>query len=357
MALLIAALLLTRISSPIVVDGVMNDEAWRTIEPLPLTMYLPVFRGEPTQRSEIRVAYDAQYVYIGGWFYDTDPKGIRINSLYRDRWSGDDALAIYIDGFNDDQNAKWFGVTAAGMRFDQLVSDDGNTLNDNWDGFWDAKTTVTNDGWFVEVRIPFSTIGFQEDAEGRATMGLTVTRLVSRLGERVTFPAIDPKFPFRRPSAAQDVTLQGVTSPTPFYLTPYVLAGRTHTASTKTTTDREVGVDARFPFTPNLTLDLTANTDFAQVGADEQQVALDRLANTRSGCSGTRRRAAADRSSRSGSARTSSRPSRSAAPSTFRAAPTTSPICRWSTRRRSAPGCAPTSMRARARISTAGASR
>ena len=272
-----APLELTRITSPIVIDGVMNDEPWQDVAPLPLTMYLPVFRGEPTQRSEIRVAYDENYLYAGGWFYDSEPRSIRINSLYRDRWNGDDALAIYIDAFNDDQNAKWFGVTPAGMRFDQLVSDDGNTLNDNWDGFWDAKTTITEQGWFVEVRIPFSTIGFQGDGKGRAVMGLTVTRLVSRLNERVTFPAIDPKFPFRRPSSARDVTLSGVTSPKPFYLTPYVLAGGTDAPFRKTDVDREIGVDARYPFSPNLTLDLTANTDFAQVEADDQQVALDRF--------------------------------------------------------------------------------
>ena len=193
---------LTRITSPIAIDGVMTDEAWRTIVPLPLTMYSPVFRGRPTQRSEIRVAYDEQYFYAGGWFYDSDAKAIRINSLYRDRWNGDDTLAIYIDPFNDDQNAKWFGITPAGMRFDQLVSDDGNTLNENWDGFWEAKTAISDEGWFVEVRIPFSTIGFQVDDEGRAVMGLTLTRLVSRINERMTFPAIDPKFPFRRPSSA-----------------------------------------------------------------------------------------------------------------------------------------------------------
>jgi len=255
----------------------MNDEAWRGVAPLPLTMYLPVFRGEPTQRSEMRVAYDDQYFYAGGWFYDSDPKAIRINSLYRDRWAGDDALAIYIDAFNDNQNAKWFGITPAGMRFDQLVSDDGNTLNDNWDGFWEAKTTITDEGWFVEVRIPFSTIGFQGDDEGRAVMGLTLTRFVSRLNERVTFPAIDPKFPFRRPSSGRDVMLRGVTSRKPFYLTPYVLAGGADTPFGRKNVDREIGVDARYPFSSNLTLDLTANTDFAQVEADEQQVALDRF--------------------------------------------------------------------------------
>jgi hypothetical protein len=268
---------LTRIVTPIAIDGVMNDEGWLGIEPLPLTMYIPVFRGQPTQRSEIRVVYDDQYLYAGGWFYDSDPKGIRINSLYRDRWNGDDALAIYIDAFNDNQNAKWFGITAAGMRFDLLVSDDGNTTNDNWDSFWTAETTVTDEGWFVEVRIPFSSIGFQVDDEGRAVMGLTVTRLVSRLGERVTFPAIDPKFPFRQPSMAQDVMLRGVRSEKPFYVTPYFLAGGDRRPAAATRYAREVGVDARYPLSGNLTLDLTANTDFAQVEADDQQVALDRF--------------------------------------------------------------------------------
>lgn len=268
---------LTRITSSIVIDGVMDDAAWEGVPALPLTMYTPVFRGVPEQRSEIRVAYDSQYLYAGGWFYDTDPEGIRINSLYRDRWNGDDTLAIYVDAFNDDQNAKWFGITPAGMRFDLLVSDDGNTTNDNWDSFWTAEARVTNEGWFVEVRIPFSSLGFQTDESGRAVMGLTLTRLVSRTGERVTFPEIDPKFQFRRPSVAQDVVLHGVTSPKPFYLTPYVLTGGADTPSTDASFDREIGIDARYPLSGNLTLDLTANTDFAQVEADEQQVALDRF--------------------------------------------------------------------------------
>ena len=97
---------LTRLSSPITLDGRLDDAAWQQVPSLPMTMYLPVFRGTPTQRTDIRVAYDDEHVYVGGWFYDTDPSGIRVNSLYRDRWNGDDALAIYIDAFNDDQNAK-----------------------------------------------------------------------------------------------------------------------------------------------------------------------------------------------------------------------------------------------------------
>jgi Domain of unknown function (DUF5916)/Carbohydrate family 9 binding domain-like len=268
---------LTRVTTPIVVDGVMDDAGWREVDPLPLTMYVPVFRGTPTQRTEIRVAYDDEALYFGGWMFDTDPKGIRVNSLYRDRWNGDDALAIYLDAFNDNQNAKWFGITPAGMRFDLLVSDDGNTTNDNWDSFWTTKTSITADGWFVEVRIPFSSLGFQTGDDGRAVMGLTVTRLVSRIEERVTFPAIDPKFPFRRPSMAQDVVLRGVRSEKPLYVTPYLLGGSTRTPLNENETETEAGVDVRYPITSNMTIDLTANTDFAQVEADNQQVALDRF--------------------------------------------------------------------------------
>ena len=278
---------LTRLTGTIVVDGVPDEAAWQSVPVLPLTMYTPVFRGTPTQRTEIRVAYDDEYFYAGGWFYDTDPSGIRVNSLYRDRWNGDDAFALYLDAFKDNRNAKWFGLTAGGVRFDQLVSDDGATLNGSWDTFWTARTTITKDGWFAEVRIPFSSIGFHPDGDGKAVMGLTVTRLVSRLEERVTFPGIDPKFEFRNPSKAQDVVLRDVHSHTPLYITPYALTGMARTSVPPLTgatafgvdrkTSREIGMDVRYPLSSNLTLDLTANTDFAQVEADDQQVNLDRF--------------------------------------------------------------------------------
>jgi hypothetical protein len=280
-----APLPLTRLNGSITVDGKPDEPAWQTIPPLPLTMYLPVFGGTPTQRTEIRVTYNDDYLYAAGWFYDTDAGGVRINSLYRDRWSGDDAFALYVDVFNDNRNAKWFGTTPAGIRFEQLVSDDGATLNPSWDTFWDANATVTAEGWFAEIRIPFSSLGFQAFA-GEAVMGLTVTRLVSRLNERVTFPAIDPKFEFRQPSVAQDVRLTGVRSSTPLYVTPYVLTGLQQNpvlpaGASRFEADRqvarEVGVDLRYPITGELTLDVTANTDFAQVEADDQQVNLDRF--------------------------------------------------------------------------------
>ncbi|MGH9884367.1 MAG: DUF5916 domain-containing protein, partial [bacterium] len=280
---------IARLTGPITLDGNPNEPAWRAIAPLPLTMYTPVFRGAPTQRTEIRVAYDDEYFYAAGWFYDSDASGIRVNSLYRDRWNGDDAFAIYLDSFNDKQNSKWFGTTPGGIRFDQLVSDDGATLNAGWDTFWSAATTRTEEGWFAEVRIPFSSLGFRVDVEGRAIMGLTVTRVISRSDERVTFPEIDPRFEFRRPSVAREILLRGVKPHTPLYVTPYALTGGARNVVAGGTpgatsgfrnvdrTSKEVGLDVRYPLSGNLTLDLTANTDFAQVEADDQQVNLDRF--------------------------------------------------------------------------------
>jgi len=276
---------LHRLAGPIVLDGRIDEAAWAAVPLLPLTQYAPLFGAEPEQRTEIRVAYDDEYLYAAGAFHDENPEGIRINSLYRDRWNGDDAFAIYIDPFNDNRNAKWFGTTPAGIRFDLLVSDDGATLNGSWDAFWDVRTRVTETGWFAEIRIPFSTLGFQSDG-GETVMGLTVTRLVSRTGERVTFPAIDPKFEFRQPSVAQDVIVRTVGARKPLYASPYVLAGVSRTPVlaqdgarfvTERESPRDAGLDLRYALSSDLVFDLTVNTDFAQVEADDQQINLDRF--------------------------------------------------------------------------------
>ena len=202
-----------------------TSAAWRGVPPLPLTQYAPTYRGPAAQRSEIRVAYDDEALYAAGWFYDDEPAGIRVNSLYRDRWNGDDAFAIYVDAFNDNTNAKWFGTTPAAMRFDVLVSEDGAKTNDSWDallGRARRRSRARAGSW--RCASPSRRSASRRTAD-RAVMGLTVTRLVSRSGERVTFPDIDPRFEFRRPSQAQDVALAGVRSRRPFYFTPYALAG------------------------------------------------------------------------------------------------------------------------------------
>ena len=276
---------LLRSNIPIRIDADMSDPAWSGIPPLALTMYSPTPGGRPGERTEIRVTYDDQYLYAGGWFFDSRPGEIRINSLYRDRWSGDDAFALFIDPFNDNENGLWFMTNPAGVRIDQTISGDARSFNDSWNAVWDVATRVTGDGWFAEMRIPLSILGFQ-DRDGKVVMGLTVTRLLARSNERMTWPAIDPRHGFRQPSVMQDVVLHDVVARRPVYLTPYLLSGIDRTVSRPPgggaySADedfvREAGVDLKYGVSNNLHLDLSLNTDFAQVEADDQQVNLTRF--------------------------------------------------------------------------------
>jgi hypothetical protein len=281
---------LQRLPQPIVFNGMPDDAAWQQITPLPLTMYQPVHRGEMTERSVIRVAYDDEYLYVAGELYDSEPDRIVANTMYRDRYSGDETFAIILDSFNDNENARWFFVTPTGVRVDQLVSKDSEgdgSVNRNWTTHWDAQTRITDEGWFVEMRIPFSSLGFRE-VDGEVIMGMIAYRWIARKAERHIFPDIPPVWSrgFTKPSQAQKIRITGVEYSRPFYFTPYILTGaeQFHSLDTdqsafsrSTDYSAEIGLDIRYPLAGNVNLDITLNTDFAQVEADEVQVNLSRF--------------------------------------------------------------------------------
>ncbi|MDZ7615213.1 MAG: hypothetical protein U5K51_17070 [Flavobacteriaceae bacterium] len=166
--------------------------------------------------------------------YDSDPKGIRATSLYRDKISGSDHFEILLDTYNDNENAYVFTTTPTGLRNDLAISNDatggtissGAWLNRDFNTYWDAESTVTEEGWFAEIRIPFSSLRFQE-VDGKVIMGLSVQRKVARKGERLVFPAIPPKtdYAFLTPSLAQKIEFKGIKPEKTIYVTPYVLGG------------------------------------------------------------------------------------------------------------------------------------
>ncbi|NIR46046.1 MAG: carbohydrate binding family 9 domain-containing protein [Gemmatimonadetes bacterium] len=282
---------LPRLEGSLTLDGRSDEPAWQAIEPLPLVMHWPTFRGAMTERTEIRVAYNDEYIWAAGRFYDSRPEEIRANSLYRDRWNGDDAFDLILDSFNDNETALKFTTTPLGIMLDEEVSNDADPsggatpLNSEWNGFWDVATTITDEGWFAEMRIPYSSLGF-EPQEGKVVMGLIAARYISRKNEKHIFPAIPPDWALAefKPSQAQDVRISGVAKGAPLYVTPYLLSGFERTrdfeeplAPPGTDITRQVGLDLKYGLTHNLTLDLTLNTDFAQAEADELQVNLDRF--------------------------------------------------------------------------------
>ncbi len=289
-------LALPRLTEPIQVDGFVNDLAWEKVASLPFVMYSPIFMDSMSEQTDIRVAYDDQYLYLGGKLYDRNPDGIRANSMYRDRYSGDDTVGLILDTFNDRQNALWFLTTPNNVRIDMSISNDlesggrdpfGSVINLSWNTFWDSAAQRTEFGWSVEMQIPLTSLGFQS-LDGQVEMGMSVTRRISRKNEIHQFPAIPPNWDmsYAKPSRLRRVSLREVKAGCPFYITPYVASGTEQFSMLSNDASQydqlsnwsaDVGGDVKYNLTNNLTLDLTVNTDFAQVEADDQQVNLTRF--------------------------------------------------------------------------------
>ena len=275
---------LPRLGAEIILDGSPDEAAWQAVPTLSTVVYEPVFGAEPSSPTDIRVAYDDNYLYAAAWLWDDEPDRIRAVSQVRDEWESDDAFAIVLDTYNDRENAMWFVTTPAGIRADIAVSGDGSDsgLNRSWNTYWDVATTRTDQGWFAEMRIPFSSLRFQV-VDGQVQMGLIAYRYIARKNERHIHPAIPPNWSlgFAKPSQAARVDLTGLERSIPIYVTPYALGGAGWTPSGSTdlqrNTQRDIGLDVKVGLTENLALDLTANTDFAQVEADNQQVNLSRF--------------------------------------------------------------------------------
>jgi hypothetical protein len=281
-----------RINEAITIDGQLSEPVWQKIVPLPVIMHQPVFGNEPTQATDILIAYDDRFLYVGGRLYDTEPDKIQATSLRRDGGdASNDWFGIILDTFNDKENGLAFFTTPSGLRLDMTILNDGegdNMMNESWNTFWDVATRITNDGWFVEMRIPFSSLRFQSDGDS-VKMGLISWRWIARSEETIMYPAIPPDFGFAglfKPSQAKEVLFHNIYPKNPFYFTPYLLGGfgksfELNEDETQYIGEeqlaRELGLDAKFSLASNMTLDLSVNTDFAQVEADDEQINLTRF--------------------------------------------------------------------------------
>ena len=282
-------------STPPSIDGVMDDATWLAALAISGFVQHEPFEGRPaTERTEIRVLYDETAVYIGAWMFDRKPAGILTGENRRDADLRDaDALVIVLDTFLDRQNGFVFGTTPVGIEYDGQVVRNGEGgltttrraqggagaaggFNLNWDGSWEVATSIDEKGWYAEFRIPFSTLRY--GGGGTQTWGLNVARTVRRTNEEDFWAPIPRQFTLYRVSQAG--TLQGIDAPArrTVQVTPYALSSARRDFSADTSAwDAEFGGDAKIGLTPGLNLDLTYNTDFAQVEVDEQQINLTRF--------------------------------------------------------------------------------
>lgn len=289
-------LVIPHLDGPIILDGPSDEPAWEAVPPWVPTQYEPNNGAAITERTEFRVAYNEDYLYLSMRGYDSaGENGIRSNTLYRDGLGGSDHFEIMLDSFNDNETAFIFTTTPAGIRKDAAISNDasgggiatGGWINGSFNTFWDVATRISDEGWFAEMRIPFSSLRFQ-DQNGKVTMGITLQRKVARKTERVVFPSVASvaDWAFLKPSLAQKIELEGIKPHNPLYITPYALGGLNHINRLNEAGTAyggiddqtgDIGVDLKYGLTPNLTADLTVNTDFAQAEADDQQVNLTRF--------------------------------------------------------------------------------
>jgi len=269
-----------------VLDGeVLADPAWQSISPATGFWQVQPNEGQAaTQKTEVFIGYADDALYIGVMAYDDDPKGIIVTDGRRDRSLNEsDSFQVIIDGFLDQQNGFVFGTNPAGMEYDAQVVKEassgtfgGTGFNINWDTSWSVKAKISEIGWSAEMRIPFKSLRYGKGEN--QTWGINFQRNIRRNNEIAYWAPLSRQYNLNRVSEAG--TIEGISpsSVRNLKITPYglVRAGRGGEIE-GTDTDTEFGFDIKYSITPGLTLDLTYNTDFAQIEADEQQVNLDRF--------------------------------------------------------------------------------
>ena len=267
------------ISTPPSIDGMLDEAFWARIEPITgFRQRDPVDGAVATERTEVRVAYTPTALYLGMSMFDSEPGEILGNILQRGGWiDKDDNVRIAIDTYDDDRNAYLFEVGSLGTQDDALISDE-TTWDWNWDGIYTTETRLTDEGWFLEIEIPFTTIRFG-DADA-PTMGIAVSRSIRRKNEEVFWPHIGQEYRtgIRQVSRyAPLVGLRDLQKGRHIEMKPYAIAGVESDGVTGTTRDANVGLDVKASITSNFTVDLTYNTDFAQVEADNVEINLTRF--------------------------------------------------------------------------------
>lgn len=278
---------IVRATGPIRLDGRVDEAAWQSIPPIRLTMYTPTEGREPSEASEVRLTYDGQYLYAAGRFLVSDVHSIMEGLVTRDQLGPEDHFMLILDSSNDNQTGLLFAINPSGGQTDYSIGQDGASLDDSWNGYWDGATTRDTQGWYAEIRIPLSTLRFESIA-GMTTMGLIIHRKVAARSEFDTYPLLPRSFSSAlfRPSIAQKIRFDGLEARSPLYLTPYALWGINSAAALnqagtafgrRNDGTQEVGFDLKLGLSSSVTVDLTANTDFAQVEADNQEVNLTRF--------------------------------------------------------------------------------
>jgi hypothetical protein len=271
-----------RISSKIVVDGRLDETEWQQAVPATGFVQRDPDEGKPaTEETEIRILYDDDAIYVGARMFDREPARIARRLTRRD---GDtegiaDAIIIGFDPHHDHLTGAAFQVTAAGSQFDEILDNDEDS-DSTWDAVWDAAVAIDDKGWTAEFRIPFSQLRFP--AAERQVWGFHAVRIIQRKNEESWWVPIPKKDSGVVSRAGHLTGLDAVRSRRHLDVLPYATA-RSEISGTAAPDDpfnsgrhasAGAGLDLKWGFTSNMTLDATVNPDFGQVEVDPAVVNL-----------------------------------------------------------------------------------
>ncbi|MBK7876389.1 MAG: carbohydrate binding family 9 domain-containing protein [Planctomycetes bacterium] len=261
---------------PPVIDGVLDDEVWSLAQPIGEFRQVSPLEGPPSERTEVRVLYDADHLYLGVRCFDSDVAGIIGTQMARDAvLDPDDRVEIVIDTYLDRRNAYFFQMGPVGSKGDALISDNGRDFNKPWDGIWQGKSAIDELGWSFEMALPFQTLAF---APGATTWGLNVNRWIKRRNEqdRWNDPSRDDSL-FQIAEAGDLTGLSGLHQGLGLDLVPFFHGDWTNPNPGDADLKGKPGLDAYYRLTPGLTASLTVNTDFAETEVDERRINLTRF--------------------------------------------------------------------------------
>jgi hypothetical protein len=272
------------------IDGILSDPAWQAAEVFTcFRMAEPEPNGDPTERTELRILFDESNLYVGVFCSDSEPARIAANTLahdngtsqqgmggwHRPQGQSNDIVRLLIDPFQDKRTAYIFFVNPRGARGEGLIS--GGEASLNWDGIWEGKSRILEDGWSVEFRVPFKTISFKP---GLTVWGVNVERVIARKQETIRLSGTNRDSNFNNPMEAAGLEgIEGIKQGLGITFRPYGLVDslKNHAEPGGASVDANAGFDLYKNFTPNLVGVVSYNMDFAETEVDERRINLTRF--------------------------------------------------------------------------------
>jgi hypothetical protein len=266
-------------SSPIVIDGILDEKAWEDADlATDFFMITPMDTSFARVKTDVRMSYDDHHLYLIVVNYHAMEGPYMVESLRRDFSFGkNDNFLLFMDPFDDLTNGFSFGANAAGAQWDGQMYN-GGSVDLSWDNKWTSKVKNYDDKWIFEAAIPFKSIRYKK---GISEWGINFSRMDLKTTEKSAWAPVPRQFPSA--SLAYTGTLVWDNPPpdagSNISIIPYALGGTRKDFQNQGVKDKwgDVGVDAKISLTSSLNLDLTVNPDFSQVEVDRQVTNLDRF--------------------------------------------------------------------------------